>query len=59
MLRTATGLLETPQFTVALTLALEYAEAHRAELERTFPSRKVLFTQAMLELARSDAPTGK
>jgi len=38
MLRTATDLLEKPQFTVALTLALEYAEAHCAELERTFPS---------------------
>jgi len=58
MLRTATDLLEKPQFTVALTLALEYAEAHRAELERTFPSRKV-FRQTPLEVARSDAPTGE
>jgi Fe-S-cluster containining protein len=51
MLRTATNLLEKPQFTVALTLALEYAQAHRAELERTFASRKV-FSQAVEELAR-------
>src|SRR5215471_12137968 len=53
MLRTATTLLEKPQFTVALTLALEYAEAHRAELERTFPSRD-LFPRALQELARTD-----
>ena len=51
MLRTATKFLEKPQFTVALTLALEYAEAHRAELEQTFASRKV-FSQAVEELAR-------
>src|SRR5260370_9029206 len=50
MLRTATNLLEKRQFTVALTLALEYAEAHRAELERTFASRKV-FSQRGRRLA--------
>jgi Fe-S-cluster containining protein len=53
MLRTATNLLGTPQFTVPLTLALEYAEAHRAELERTFASRDV-FSQAVQELARAE-----
>jgi Fe-S-cluster containining protein len=57
MRRTATTLLETAQFTVALTLALEYAQAHRAELERRFPSRKV-FAQAVEELTRGQsAPT--
>lgn len=30
--------LEAPQFTVPLTLALEYAEAHRAQLEHTYDS---------------------
>jgi hypothetical protein len=35
-----------------LTLALECAEAHRAELERTFASRNV-FSQAAQELAGS------
>jgi Fe-S-cluster containining protein len=53
MLRTATDLLGTPQFTVPLTLALEYAETHRAELEQTFASRDV-FTQAVQELARAE-----
>ena len=51
MRRAATTLLERPQFTVALTLALEYAQAHRAELERTFASRQV-FSQAVQELTR-------
>ena len=54
MLRTATKFLEKPQFTVALTLALEYAEAHRAELEQTFASRNV-FPRALQELARTGA----
>jgi Fe-S-cluster containining protein len=54
MLRTATSLLERLQFTVTLTLALEYAQAHRSELERTFPSRKV-FGQAVEELARGQS----
>ena len=56
MLRTATGLLETPEFTVALTLALEYAEAIAPSWSGRF---QALFAQAMLELARSDARTGK
>jgi Fe-S-cluster containining protein len=51
MLRTSTNFLGKPQFTMALTLALEYAETHRAELERTFASRNV-FSQAVQELAR-------
>jgi Fe-S-cluster containining protein len=50
MLRTATTHLGAPQFTVPLSLALEYAAAHRAELERTFASRE-LFPQAVRELA--------
>jgi maleate isomerase len=63
MLRTATKFLEKPQFTVALTLALEYAQAHRAELERTFSSRD-LFSRALQELARRgtkriEAPTAR
>ena len=49
MLRTATTHLGAPQFTVPLTLALEYATAHRTELEQTFASRD-LFTQAVREL---------
>jgi maleate isomerase len=52
MLRTATKFLEKPQFTLALTLALEYAQAHRAELERTFASRD-MFPRALQELART------
>jgi len=59
MLRTATGLLETPQFTVALTLALEYAEAIAPSWSGRFQAARCLSTQTMLELARSDAPTGK
>jgi maleate cis-trans isomerase/Fe-S-cluster containining protein len=54
MLRTATKFLEKPQFSMALTLALEYAEAHRAELEREFTSRDV-FSRALQELARTGA----
>jgi maleate isomerase len=54
MLRTATKFLEKPQSTLALTLALEYAQAHRAELERTFESRE-LFPRALQELVRTDA----
>jgi maleate isomerase len=53
MLRSTTKFLEKPQSTVALTLALEYAQAHRAELERTFASRE-LFPRALQELARTD-----
>jgi hypothetical protein len=53
MLNTATEFLGTPQFTVPLTLALEYAQAHRAELERTFASRDVV-TRAVQELARPE-----
>jgi maleate isomerase len=52
MLRTAAKYLEKPQSTVALTLALEYAQAHRAELERTFASRD-LFPRALQELVRT------
>jgi maleate isomerase len=63
MLRTATKFLEKPQSTMALTLALEYAQAHRAELERTFASRD-LFSRALRELARRgakriEAPTAR
>jgi maleate cis-trans isomerase/Fe-S-cluster containining protein len=54
MLRTAAKFLEKPQSTVALTLALEYAQAHRAELEQTFASRD-LFPRALQELVRTDA----
>ena len=54
MLRTATAYLGVPQFTVPLTLVLEYAAAHRAELERRFASRG-LFTQAVQELAVKNA----
>src|SRR5262249_53803969 len=52
MLRTATKFLEKPQFAMALTMALEYAEAHRAELERGFTSRDV-FSRALQELSRT------
>jgi Fe-S-cluster containining protein len=55
MLRTAENLTGTPQYVVPLTLALEYAEAHRTELERTFASREV-FTRAVQELARPEGP---
>jgi Fe-S-cluster containining protein len=37
-LRAAGEVLGTPQYTVPLIWALEYADAHRAELERTFPA---------------------
>jgi maleate cis-trans isomerase/Fe-S-cluster containining protein len=53
MLRSTTKFLEKRQSTVALTLALEYAQAHRAELERTFASRE-LFSRSLQELARTD-----
>jgi maleate isomerase len=53
-LRTATKFLGRPQSAVALTMALEYAQAHRAELEQTFASRD-LFQRALQELARTDA----
>jgi hypothetical protein len=48
MLRTVATFLGSPQFTVPLVLALEYAAAHRAELEQTFPSRDV-FSRAARE----------
>jgi maleate isomerase len=54
MLRTAAKFLGKPQSTVALTLALEYAQAHRAELEQAFPSRD-LFPRALQELVRRTA----
>ena len=37
-LQTGEEVLHTPQFTVPLVLALEYAQRHRAELERTYPA---------------------
>jgi maleate cis-trans isomerase/Fe-S-cluster containining protein len=58
MLRTAAKFLEKPQSTVALTLALEYAQAHRSELERTFSSRD-LFPRALQELVRTDTSRGE
>lgn len=42
ILEIAAELSGKPQQTVPLTLALLYAEAHREELERTYPSVKVL-----------------
>ncbi len=51
VLNTASQLAAAPQYVVPLTLALEYAETHRAELERTYASREV-FTKAVEELAR-------
>jgi Fe-S-cluster containining protein len=41
VLRTAAEALGEPQYTVPLVLALDYAEAHRAELERTYPAREL------------------
>jgi hypothetical protein len=38
-LRTAEKTLGTPQYTVPLVLALEYAESRRSELERTFAAQ--------------------
>lgn len=42
MLRTASEFIGRPQYTVPLVLALEYAEAHREELDRTYPGEDVL-----------------
>jgi Fe-S-cluster containining protein len=53
MLHTASQLSAKPQYVLPLTLALEYAETHRAELERTYASRDV-FTKAVEELARRE-----
>jgi Fe-S-cluster containining protein len=50
-LQTAEDLLGTPQYTVPLVLALEYAEAHREELERTYDARD-LFRRCVEALAR-------
>ena len=41
MLSTASELIGRPQFTVPLIFALDYAEAHREELERTYPGEDV------------------
>ncbi len=49
-LRTAAAFFGRPPFTVPLSLAREYAAAHRAELEQTFASRDV-FSRAARELA--------
>jgi Fe-S-cluster containining protein len=40
-LRAASAALGRPQYTVPLVLALEYAAAHREELERTFPAEEL------------------
>jgi Fe-S-cluster containining protein len=48
-LKTAEALLGSPQYTVPLALALDYAAAHRAELERMFPAEK-LFRRAVGDL---------
>jgi Fe-S-cluster containining protein len=50
MLNAATGFLGKPQYTVPLTLALVYAQAHRDELQRTYPSESV-FTQSIRFMA--------
>jgi len=42
MLRTASEFIGKPQYTVPLVLALEYAEAHREELGRTYSGVDVL-----------------
>lgn len=41
ILRTASEFLQAPQFTVPLVLALEYAEAHREQLSRTFDGEQL------------------
>ncbi|HEY8503860.1 MAG TPA: YkgJ family cysteine cluster protein [Gemmataceae bacterium] len=53
-LRTAEEMLGTPQYTVPLTLAPEYAEAHRDELERTHPAEE-LFRRAVGNLVERGA----
>ena len=49
-LETATAMLGKPQITVPLVLALEYAEEHRTELERTFEP-EVLYRRSIKALA--------
>ena len=49
-LRVAGDLSGTPQHTVPLILALEYAAAHRAVLERTYPAAD-LFRRCVAGLA--------
>ena len=39
--KVSTSLLGREQFTIPLTLALEYVERHREELERTFEAREL------------------
>jgi hypothetical protein len=59
VLATATELLGRPQYTIPLVLALDYATAHRTELEHTFPSPD-LFRRSLSALSRSgeeDEPT--
>jgi Fe-S-cluster containining protein len=51
VLDVASGLLGEPQHTVPLVLALDYAEALRARLERTFPAEE-LFRRAVEALCR-------
>lgn len=52
-LRTTEAVLGTPQYTVPLVLALEYAEAHRAELEQTHAAAPVAerWVKAMFDKA--------
>ena len=50
MLRTAEALSGQAQYTIPLVLALDYAQAHRAELERSFDA-KAAFTQIVRALA--------
>lgn len=40
--KVSTERLSTEQFTIPLTLALEYVERHRADLERTFEARPLI-----------------
>jgi Fe-S-cluster containining protein len=55
-LQTAEEMLGTPQHTVPLVLALEYAQAHRAELERTYDA-STLYPRAVRALV--SRPTDK
>jgi Fe-S-cluster containining protein len=45
--------LGPPRYTVPLALALEYAERHRGELERTFPAEAV-FRESLAALTRAE-----
>jgi Fe-S-cluster containining protein len=56
-LTAADGLLGRPQVTIPLVLALEYAAAHRAELERTFEPTDV-FRRWMTALTGAAAAKG-